>query len=70
MVGNVDKPESTVKPVTPMETGVELLEKPEILPHETRPHGSDVVPETLKLLKFVVERTLQVRIPLLATLET
>jgi len=25
MVGNVDKPESTVKPVTPIETGVELI---------------------------------------------
>ena len=45
MVGNVDNPESTVKPVTPIETAFVLVEKLYSLPQEIFPSGSVVDPE-------------------------
>ena len=45
MVGNVDKPTSTVKPETPIATGEVPLFIPESLPHEYLPTGEEEDPK-------------------------
>jgi len=49
MIGNVDRPEfvvlnPTIRPVTPIETGVVDLVIPDNLPQENLPSGRDVLP--------------------------
>ena len=65
MVGKVDNPESTVRPVTPIEIGDDDLVNPEIFPHENSPCGSVALPDVSNPTVDVVERILEVRIPTL-----
>ena len=63
MVGNVDRPESTVRPVTPIEMGEDALENPDSLPQEKCPRGSVAPPEVDRPDVEVVDRMLQVATP-------
>jgi len=63
MTGNVDNPESTVRPVTPIEMGEEDLENPESLPQENFPCGLVRLPEVDSPTTEVVDIILQVATP-------
>ena len=53
--GNVDNPESIVRPVTPMEIGEVLLVNPDNLPHENVP---TFVPSVERPVTSVVDKIL------------
>ena len=58
MVGNVLKPESTVRPDTPIATGDEALDNPDSLPQEYSPQVE--IPEVCIPVIFVSDLTLTV----------
>ena len=63
IVGNVDRPTSTVFPVTPMEIGELDRANPDNLPQEYFPTEFDEFPEDDRPTTDVVDNMLQVIIP-------
>ena len=63
IVGKVERPTSTVFPVTPIEIGELDLLNPNSLPQEYLPTGFDMSPVEFKPTTDVVDNILQVIIP-------
>ena len=65
IVGKVDNPESTVKPVTPIEIGVELLFSDDILPNEKVPSLSPLTSNELSIALITAWHIIEPAIPTL-----